>query len=268
LSHTGELANAVRAAPHAVRICSAVDGAALGCEPVVGGGGVGETRAVADVDPGAHGDGLGHGMHVFEMWLEEVDSGQNLLPVNASSVFASRNPGALHMPDSHGEQRNFLFSNVVGRVRKACGPAAFSPCDSLGLGLMPARTTDVFYAECYHHRSEEMDEDVGAAGAAGAAGGATSPSSSSSSAPVRRRLPLARGILHVGANQATEAAGYAACVGGGGANVVFVECDPEVSPGSSGSSTILILQTKTGLLQFFFLCGSMVVFIKTAPTDC
>ena len=34
-------------------------------------------------------------------------------------------------------------------------------------------------------------------------------------------LPMARGVLHIGANVANEAASYSDCVGGGGANVRF-----------------------------------------------
>mmetsp|Transcript_192 Transcript_192/g.398 ORF Transcript_192/g.398 Transcript_192/m.398 type:complete len:382 (-) Transcript_192:179-1324(-) len=42
-------------------------------------------------------------------------------------------------------------------------------------------------------------------------------------------LPMARGILHIGANRADEASRYAQCVGGGGSNVLFLECDMEVA---------------------------------------
>mmetsp|Transcript_20648 Transcript_20648/g.26866 ORF Transcript_20648/g.26866 Transcript_20648/m.26866 type:complete len:227 (-) Transcript_20648:217-897(-) len=58
---------------------------------------------------------------------------------------------------------------------------------------------DTFYADCYHIQEEES------------------------------QLPIAKGILHVGANHATESASYSTCVGGNGANVLFVECDPEVA---------------------------------------
>eukprot|EP00614_Pseudopedinella_elastica_P007919 CAMPEP_0172607982 /NCGR_PEP_ID=MMETSP1068-20121228/28100_1 /TAXON_ID=35684 /ORGANISM="Pseudopedinella elastica, Strain CCMP716" /LENGTH=377 /DNA_ID=CAMNT_0013411123 /DNA_START=340 /DNA_END=1474 /DNA_ORIENTATION=- len=44
--------------------------------------------------------------------------------------------------------------------------------------------------------------------------------------PAAARLPVARGVLHIGANAAQEARAYAECVGGGGANVLFVECHP------------------------------------------
>jgi hypothetical protein len=46
---------------------------------------------------------------------------------------------------------------------------------------------------------------------------------------VKPRRPQAKGILHIGANEAHESVNYASCVGGGGSNVVFVECDPEVA---------------------------------------
>jgi hypothetical protein len=46
-------------------------------------------------------------------------------------------------------------------------------------------------------------------------------------APTQRRLPLARGVLAIGANVAHEAEGYSECVGGNGANVLFIECDEQ-----------------------------------------
>lgn len=76
----------------------------------------------------------------------------------------------------------------------------------------------VYHSECLHER------------AAGSA--VTSPFERGSDTKISLssgRLPLAKGILHVGANVANEAKGYATCVGGGGSNVLFVECDPEVA---------------------------------------
>jgi FkbM family methyltransferase len=40
---------------------------------------------------------------------------------------------------------------------------------------------------------------------------------------------LAKGIIHIGANEATESRTYSECVGGNGANVLFIECDPVVA---------------------------------------
>ena len=62
----GPLADAVRANPHGARVCSALDGALLGCEPLAGGdGGDDGERRLGEVTP--HGDGFGHGMHALEV---------------------------------------------------------------------------------------------------------------------------------------------------------------------------------------------------------
>lgn len=81
-------------------------------------------------------------------------------------------------------------------------------------------STDVFYAQCHHDGST-------AEGASAAERVASA---------VGEVMPVAVGILHVGANVANEAGGYARCVGGRGANVLFVECDPEVAKACATSA--------------------------------
>jgi len=77
----------------------------------------------------------------------------------------------------------------------------------------------VYHSECVHEKAPDS-----AASSSSSESGSASKISLSSG-----RLPLAKGILHIGANVANEAKGYATCVGGGGSNVLFVECDPEVA---------------------------------------
>ena len=108
--YEGPVASAVRAAPQEVHICSALDGEAHGCYPILGGGGgSGDgSRAVPELTPDEV-TGLGYNMHVFDVWLATAPEGSGgglvpLLPMNASSVFSSREPSALHMPDDVGEK--------------------------------------------------------------------------------------------------------------------------------------------------------------------
>ena len=67
---------------------------------------------------------------------------------------------------------------------------------------------NLFFAQCRHEHDPEDDE--------GHEKGKD------------QRLPMVRGILHIGANVANEALAYSDCVGGNGANVLFVECDRQV----------------------------------------
>jgi hypothetical protein len=164
----------VREDPNKVHICAALDGRKLECRPVLGDG----KQSVKVVEVGDS-LGFGHHMHAFEVWLAlenlsehtGVSSYTSLMTVNATSLFSSATPGALHMPDD----------------------------------------LSVYHAECYHERL------------------ASSSSSGKKISYSSSHLPLAKGILHIGANVANEAKGYAKCVGGGGSNVLFVECDPEVA---------------------------------------
>ena len=75
-------------------------------------------------------------------------------------------------------------------------------------------SADMLFAECFHERGPSASS-----GSSGSAEVTTSAGVASSTGG-KRQLPLARGVLHVGANRAHEAETYAGCVGGGGANVV------------------------------------------------
>eukprot|EP00614_Pseudopedinella_elastica_P002842 CAMPEP_0172605644 /NCGR_PEP_ID=MMETSP1068-20121228/25881_1 /TAXON_ID=35684 /ORGANISM="Pseudopedinella elastica, Strain CCMP716" /LENGTH=338 /DNA_ID=CAMNT_0013408105 /DNA_START=263 /DNA_END=1279 /DNA_ORIENTATION=- len=172
--YEGPLAGAIRKSPVEVSICTALNGELVGgapggafggrCSPLEGDG----EREVASIDLAEH-QGLGHGMHAFEVWLTNRD-GLSLFPENATTVFSSAQPSALHMPDS----------------------------------------MNIFLAQCRHER-------------------AASAWVSAPDLATGEGLPMARGVLHIGANVAHEAAAYADCVAGGGANVLFVECDREVA---------------------------------------
>jgi hypothetical protein len=183
-------ANAIREQPGRVRICTALDGRGLGCQALVGDG----SQAVDTVEVG-EGNGFGHQMHAFEVWLAVADDDgkstgghtTSLMSMNATSVFSSAPRGALHMPDDLGVYHSQCFHEGTDNSRA---------------------TSSGFDA------SSESTVTTASGG-----GGAKKPS----------KLPLARGVLHIGANVANEAKGYAACVGGGGGNVLFVECDSDVA---------------------------------------
>lgn len=188
------LANAIREQPSRVRICAALDGRGLGCRALVGDG----SQAVDAVAVGEGSNGFGHQMHAFEVWLAAADDDENgtgttgayttLMSVNATSVFSSAPPGAMHMPDD----------------------------------------LEVYHSQCFYEGADSTQASSHAELDASAEGTASAASSGSARRP-SRTLPLARGVLHIGANVANEAKGYAACVGGGGGNVLFVECDPDVA---------------------------------------
>ena len=197
--YSGSFADSVREDPAAVAICSAIDGSLVKCVPL-GGDGV---SAQPSVKPPSD-EGIGHNQHSFEVWLaarrgepDRPSASSSLSyshlwdPViqgNASVIFSSRPPASLHMPDD----------------------------------------TSVFYAQCDDHRGQWEAAEVAAHpppnqaeapflvhGDDGNSGGLYDEERDG------RSLPMARGVLHIGANVANEAASYSDCVGGGGANVRF-----------------------------------------------
>jgi len=190
--YEGFLADSVRANPHGVFVCTALDGVLVDCQPVVPAGIDGKdgdgARPVQELTPTGGLGGANSGVHLLEVWLSADSSGhasKNLNPANASVAFSSADAGALHMPDD----------------------------------------LDTNFAECWHDRLQDGDYGENPTRQQGRLG----TGEVAAAAAVGRSLPRAKGILHIGANVANEAKGYARCVGGNGANVLFVECDEAVS---------------------------------------
>ena len=98
----GPVADAVRADPISMGVCSSLDGLLVRCVPLAGDG----IRVWPEIAPESD-EGFGFRMHSFQVWLARKSTSSlasekwdAIMQPNATVVFSSQPPSALHMPDN------------------------------------------------------------------------------------------------------------------------------------------------------------------------